>query len=41
MAKVIDMEEQQKIIYEAIDLQVQELKGKLDSLTTDLEAAKE
>jgi len=41
LAKVIELEEQQKVIYEASDSQVQELKGQLASLTTDLEAAKE
>ena len=41
LSKVIELEEQQKIIYEANDSQIQELKEQLASLTADLEAAKE
>ena len=38
---MIDLEEQQKIIYESNDSYTKELKEQLASLTADLEAAKE
>ena len=41
LSKVIELEEQQKIIYESNDSYTKELKEHLASLTADLEAAKE
>ena len=38
---MIDLEEQQKIIYESNDSYTKELKEQLASLTADLEVAKE